>query len=27
VAHPINGIALAGEVIRLLAARQAVATV
>ena len=27
VAHPINGIALAGEVVRLLAARQAVATV
>ena len=27
VAHPINGIALAGEVIRLLAARRAVATV
>lgn len=27
VAHPINGIALAGEVVRLLAARQAVASV
>lgn len=27
VAHPINGISLAGEVVRLLAARQAVATV
>ena len=27
VSHPINGIALAGEVVRLLAARQAVASV